>query len=205
MGLTMDVVIKILRVLTAVIVPVTGVALTLLTVIKVTQDKGKLPEEGRRCLRCGHAGKGGQGWFSYTENIGSARRRPVKQQLISGDKIILGSESYFICDRCAFRYSRNEILQFILMLIPYPIYLYLVVPMFTEKGIFAGFLIETLLAVLSIGGFISALDLYRAVRFGASPLSEARDHVAIQERKKALGKNFSYYTRIKISHLEKQH
>jgi hypothetical protein len=51
MGLTMDVVIKILRVLTAVIVPVTGVALTLLTVIKVTQDKGKLPEEGRRCLR----------------------------------------------------------------------------------------------------------------------------------------------------------
>jgi hypothetical protein len=36
-----------------------------------------------------------------------------------------------------------------------------------------------------------------------APLTEARDRVAINQRKKILGKKFSYYTRLGTTHLNK--
>lgn len=110
---------------------------------------------------------------------------------------ILGSESHFVCNHCAHHYIRNEILQHILMVIAYPIYLYLFIPIFGGNGVFADFLIQTLLVVLSVAGTTSALTQYFAVSQGEDPLSEARDHVAINERKNILGKKFSYYSRMK--------
>jgi len=198
----MDFVINLIRIITAIIVPIFAVVFTALTALKVGKAKGTLPEEGGHCLRCGEPKKGAEGQFYYTENLGNARERFAKRQLIPGNAPILGSETYFVCDKCAYRYIRNEILQMVLMVLSYPLYLYFIIPVFAENGVFANFLIETLLVVLSVGGFISAFDLYRAVRSGETPLAEARDRVAIHERKTALGKKFSYYTRMGFSHLK---
>lgn len=199
----MDILIGIIRILTAVISPAAVVCLIVLTAFKVRGDKGEAPENEQKCLRCGESQPGAEGQFHYTENIGNARERSLRKQLTLSNTTILGSESHFICDRCARRYILNECLQLILMVLPYPLYVYLIIPMFAENGVFANFLIETLLIVLSVGGFTSAFDLFRAVRSGKTPLTEARDRVAIQKRRGALGKKFSYYTRAGITHLEK--
>jgi hypothetical protein len=199
----MDIVNNLIRILTVVIAPIIAIVFAILTAVKVAKDRGMPPEEEQHCLRCEGSGTGAEGHFYFTENIGSPRERSFRRQSASGDILIMGDESYFICDRCAFRYIRNEIIQLILMVLSYPFYLYVIVPMFAEQGVFANFLIETLLVVLSISGFISAVDLYRAVQLGESPLAEARDRVVIQERKQALGKKFSYYTRLGISQLKK--
>jgi len=198
----MDFMINLIRIITAIITPTFVVGFTALTAIKIVKTEGDLPEEGQQCLRCGESKKGAEGRFFYTENLGNARERIAKRQLIPGNAPILGSESYFVCDKCAYRYIRNEILQMVLMVLPYPLYLYFIIPTFAENGVFANFLIETLLVVLSVGGFFSALDLYRAVHSSKTPLAEARDRVAIHERKTALGKKFSYYTRMGISHIK---
>jgi hypothetical protein len=200
----MDVLVKLIRILTAVISPLSVFLIAGLTACKASKDKGRLSEESQHCLRCGGSARGAEGHFYFTEKIGSGRERAFGKQLAPGDTPILGNETYFICDRCAFRFIRNEIFQLVLMILPYPLYLVVIVPMFAETSIFANFLIETLLVVLSVGGFVSILDLFRAVRYGESPLGEARDRVAIHERKNALGKKFSYYTRMGISQLKKR-
>lgn len=200
----MNFVINLLRIITAIIAPISAFVLTILSAIKVSKAEGSLPEDGQHCLRCGEVRKGAEGSFYYTENLGNARERFAKRQLIPGDAPILGPELYFVCDQCARRYIRNEMLQMVLMVLPYPLYLYLIIPFFAENGIFANFLIETLLVVLSVGGLISAFDLFRAIRSGETPLAEGRDCVAIHKRKTALGKKFSYYTRTGISHIKKK-
>jgi len=192
----MDFVLTTIRILTAIVAPVGAVVLVILTLLRLRQDEGETPEEGQVCLRCEKAHQGDEGQFQYTESVGNARERAAKKQLTPSDTPILGAEIHFICDHCARRYVRNEIIQLILMVLPYPIYLYIIIPVFAENGIFASFLIETLLVVLSVAGVTSAFDLFRAVHKGKVPLAEARDRVAINERKNVLGKKFSYYTRI---------
>ncbi len=199
----MKILVNLIRILTAVIAPLGALALAALTAVRVSKDKGNPPDEGQGCLRCERVAGGAEGRFYYTESIGNPRERSARVQMSPKDTPILGDEAHFICDHCANRYIRNEIFQLILMVLPYPFYLYVITPMFAESGIFADFLIETLLIVLSVSGFISALDLFRAVQSGDSPLAEARDRVAIHERKEALGKKFSYYTRKGISQLKK--
>jgi hypothetical protein len=199
----MNVMITIIRIFTAVAALLLAIVLIILTRIKTQPDQGLNPEEGQACLRCKQARKGAQGQFHYTESVGNARERAAKQQLRMKDTPILGSETHFICDQCARRYIRNEFLQILLMTLPYPLYLFVIIPLFLQERIFAGFLIETLLVVLALAGATSAFDLYRAVRLGSRPLTEARDRVAVIERKKALGNKFSYYTRMGTAQLHK--
>jgi hypothetical protein len=199
----MDVVIFLIRILTAVVAPIATIVFAILTAVTVAKDKGIPPGGDRHCLRCEGSGLGAEAHFHFTETLSSLRDRSVSRRPTPNGISVLGDETHFICDRCAFRYIRNEIIQLILMVLSYPFYLYVIVPMFAEQGVFANFLIETLLVVLSISGFISAMDLYRAVQLGESPLAEARDRVAINERKNALGKKFNYYTRIGLSRLKK--
>lgn len=199
----MALIIDIIRILTAVAVPVLATVLSILTLLQVRKEQGSAPEAGQTCLRCSASHKGGMGEFHYSESIGNARERAAREQLKPQDTQILGSETHFICDRCAQRAIRNEIFQIFLMILPYPLYLYVILPAFAENGIFANFLIETLLVVLSVAGATSAYDLFRAVRVGSTPLTEARDRVAINQRKQALGKKFSYYTRMGSTHLQK--
>ena len=199
----MDSVVYLIRILTAVIAPTGAVVMAILTVFKVRNSKGTLSEVGDPCLRCGNLGKGAEGQFWYSTNNGNANDRSHRLKLTLGNTRILGSESCFICDQCALRVIRNEIFQLFLMVVPYPLYLYVIVPQFAEDGVFANFLIETLLIVLSVGGLTAILDLFRVVCLGESPLAEARDRVAIQVRKNVLGKRFKYFTRISSSHFEK--
>jgi hypothetical protein len=199
----MDMLVNLIRIVTAVITPLSAIAFAFVTALRVAKDRGELPGEGQLCLRCEGSGRGAKGHFYYTENINNSRDHSVWRQLSSNDSPVLGEESHFICDRCAFRYIRSEIFQLFLMVLPYPVYLYVIVSMFAENGIFANFLIETLLVVLSVSGFVSALDLLRAVQFGKTPLAEARDRVAICERKNTLGKKFNYYTRLEFAQLKK--
>lgn len=199
----MHLIINIIRIFTAVIAPVLAVVLSALTLIKTHQDQGAPPQEGQDCLRCGEAREGAPGQFHYTESIGNARERAAQKQLNPKNTPILGSETHFVCDRCAQRFIRNEIFQALVMILPYPIYLYVIIPLFAENGIFANFLIETLLVVLSVAGATAAYDLYRAVQLAKAPLGEARDRVAINQRKQTLGKSFSYYTRRGATHLQK--
>ncbi len=200
----MEILLNIIRILTAVIAPAAVVCLTALSSFRIRKDESQAPEDAQQeCLRCGESRTGAEGQFHYSENFNSARERSIRKQLTLSKPTDLGSETHFICDRCAYRYIMNENLQLILMALPYPLYLFIIVPLFAQNGVFANFLVETLLIVLSVGGFISALDLFRAVCGGVSPLSDARDHVAIQQRKQNLGKNFNYYTRVEMTHLKK--
>ncbi len=199
----MSLIITIIRILIAVFAPLLAIVLSALTIINTRPDYGSTPEEGLACLRCGQIRKGASGKFHYAESVGNARERAAKQQLRMEDTPILGSETHFICDRCAQRYIRSEIIQILIMVLPYPLYVFLIIPLFLQDGIFAGFLIETLLVVLALAGATSAFDLHRAVCMNSTPLAEARDRVAVNERKKALGKKFSYYTRMGAAHLSK--
>lgn len=192
----MDFILTIIRILTAIAAPVAAVTLVILTLFQLRHTAGDEPEEGQNCLRCSQSRQGGEGQFHYSESIGNARERATKKQFTPKDTPILGSETHYICDHCARRIIRNEIIQLVLMVLPYPLYLYVIIPVFARNGIFANFLIETLLVVLSVAGLTAAFDLYRAVRNGPSPLAEARDRVAIGERKSILGKKFSYYSRM---------
>lgn len=198
----MDYLLTILRILTAIVAPLAAIILLILTHLKLRGVKGESPEEGETCLRCGKANPGDVAQFHYAENVGSPRDRVARKQLTLAATPILGSETHFICDPCAKWYVRNETIQIILLLLPYPLYLYVIIPLFVKDGVFANFLIETLLVVVSVAAFTSAYDLFRAVRTGETPLEEARDRVAVGQRRAFLGKKFNYYTRIGASHLQ---
>ena len=191
-----------IRILTAIAAPLAAIILLILTQLKLRGVKGESPEEGETCLRCGKAEPGDIAQFHYSESVGSPRDRAAQKQLTLTATPILGSETHFVCDSCAKKYVRNETIQIVLLSLPYPLYLYVIIPLFVKDGVFANFLIETLLVVVSVAAFTSAYDLFRAVRNGATPLAEARDRVAIGQRRTLLGKKFSYYTRIGASHLQ---
>lgn len=196
-------IIDIITILTAVVAPALAIVLSVLTLLKSHQVHGTPPEDGQACLCCGHSRTGAGGQFHYTESIGNARERAAQKQLNLKDTPILGSETHFVCDRCARRFIWLEILQILLMVLPYPLYLYVIVQPLPGNGNSSNILIETLLVVLVLGGLTAAFDLYRAARRGTTPLAEARDRVAIKQRKKALGKKFSYYTRMGQKQIQK--
>ena len=191
----MDIVLTIIRLLTAVASPLATLVFIALIVLQLRGAAGTTPTEDEACLRCGEKLPGGKGEFHFAESVGNARERAANQQYGAAKTPILGSESHYVCDGCARRYLRNEITQLFMMALPYPLFLYVLVPLFFPNGVFANFLIETLLVVLSISGLIAAFDLYRAVHNGQTPLDEARDRVAINVRRNSLGKKLSYYSR----------
>ena len=185
----MDILLTIFRLLMAVAAPLAIIILTALTAIRLRGTAGAPAAEGKSCLRCGKHQPGGEGQFHYTKPIGNARERASQKQFSANP--ILGSESHFVCDHCAHRFLRGEMLQHLLLALPYPIYLFILQPLVAPAGFLTGFLFETLMVMLSLSGVIAALDLYRAV----PQMDEARDRVAIGERRKMLGTKLSYYTR----------
>jgi len=194
----MDFILSIIRILLAILSPLVVILFSILTLIQLRGAAGAPAETSETCLRCGKNLPGGEGQFHVTEAIGNARERAAKKQFSPTQTPILGSESHFICDSCAHRHLHIEILQQIALVLLYPLLLYGIIPLLGPSPYFSNFLVETLLVVLSLSSLISAFDLYRAVRQGKTPLDEVRDRVAINTRRKALGKKLSYYTRMGI-------
>ena len=192
----MDIFLTIIRTLAAVASPLAVILLSTLTLIRLRGATGKSAENGETCLRCGAGRPGGAGQFHFTEAIGNARERAAKKQFSPAQTPILGSESHFICDKCAHRHFHSQIIQHLAMVLLYPLLLYGIFPLLAPNSYFSNFLIETLLVVLSLSGLVAAFDLYRSVRHGSTPLDEARDRVAISQRRNSLGRKLSYYTRM---------
>jgi len=199
----MNSLLDLIRILSAIIAPLAVIVLASLIVIQTRHAQDEQTEKKPQCVRCGTSGIGAEGTFHYTESVSGVRGRTAKKQLTPPSPFFLGSETHFVCDACAQRYLRNEIIQLVLMAIAYPIYRYLILPAVPPNGFFANFLIETLLIVLTFTALTAAFDLYRATREGKTPLSEARDRVAIGARKNTLGKKFSFYTEIGAARLGK--
>jgi hypothetical protein len=199
----MDFILSIIRILMAILSPLAVIVLSILTLVQLREAAGTTAETGETCLRCGKSLPGGEGQFHFTEGIGNARERAAKKQFSVEQTPILGSESHFVCDKCAHRHIHIEILQQIALVLPYPLLLYGIIPLLGPSPYFSNVLVETLLVVLSLSSLVSAIDLYRAVRQGNTPLDEARDQVAIKARRKALGKKLSYYTRMGMTQLNK--
>ena len=199
----MAILLTIFRSVTALAIPLAAIILTALTALQLRGASGALAGAGDACLRCGKNAPGGEGQFHYTEPIGNARERAAKQQFTAAANPILGSESHYVCDHCALRYLRGQMLQHVLLVLPYPIFLYAFIPLVAPNGFLTSFLVETLLAVLAISGLVAAFDLYRAIRQSGTLLDEARDRVAIGERQKQLGKKLSYYSRRGMGQLYK--
>jgi len=197
----MDFFFSIIQLITAILMPISAVVLSYLTVRYTKQ--GELTAEVQTCRRCGQSREGAKGEFHYTENIGSPRQQMARGQSLITEESLLGSESHFICNHCAHRFLYFEILQQVLVVIPYPLYLFVIVPFILSNGASANFFIEIFLLIFSLAGTASAWNLYRAVRMGETPLAEARDRVAIQERKKTLAKGYSYLTRTAMRYYEK--
>jgi hypothetical protein len=126
-----------------------------------------------------------------------------KKQPPITEPIITETETHFICDACARRYIHQEILLQILIVLPYPLYVLAIKAFSHQNGRSPNILLEAFLIVLAIAGTLAALNLHRALRFGETPLAEIRDRVAIQVRKKLLGKDLSYYTRTGMQNLKK--
>lgn len=191
----MPIIYTIIRVMTAVVAPLTTLFLAFRTVKLSTTDSSGSDNEQNTCLRCGLTRKGAEAIFHYTESMGNPRQKVARMQLQWEDRLILGEETHFVCNHCAHRYIRNELIQQILVILPYPVYLYIYIPFLTGPTVSGNFLVETLLLVLSLTGLASAFDLYRAVRSENGPLTEVRDRVAIKMRKNEIGKKFNYFTR----------
>lgn len=198
----MDVFITLIRIIAAVIAPLATLVFAALTLIRTQRSHGEPPQVGQKCVRCGESRRGGEAHFYYKEGLNIPNEGKLNKKIPPIDAPILGSENHFVCDRCAHGYIRNEIFQMILMALPYPIYLY-VIPLFVENGIFTNFLIETFLIVLSLTGITAAFDLFRSVLSGHTPLEEARDRVAIKERKGQVRKQIRYFTRRGSTRLKK--
>lgn len=192
----MSLILNVFRGLTAIIIPLGTFFLIALSLTTINQDEGDLPQGEEKCIRCGQTRKGAKGKFQYTESKGNGQPGAGSMQLTPSDTPILGSESHFVCDHCARRNIRSEMIQIILMVTPYPLYLYVIIPSYANGGVFAGFLIETLLVVLSVAGVSAAFGLYRAVHTCETSLAEARDRVAISQRRNTFGKKFRFYTRL---------
>ena len=199
----MSVFFVIIRFITSIIMPISALVLSYRTLRIIKQGQGDLAAANQACHRCGQSREGEKGEFRYTENLGSPRQQMARGKSIITEESILGSESHFICNRCAHRFMYLEILQQVLVVIPYPLYLFVIVPLILNNGATTNFLIEIFLLVFSLAGTASAWNLYRAVLMGETPLAEARDRVAIQERKKTLGKGYSYFTRTAMRYYEK--
>ncbi|MBW6466276.1 MAG: hypothetical protein K0B06_07225 [Brevefilum sp.] len=198
----MAIFLQIIRILSALLMPIGALFFSCQTLRRAKEAHPGVVSEVEPCLRCGGARAGAHGEFTYTKKITSPRERVRKEQPYMPQTSVLGAESHFVCDVCARRYLRGEALVHVLLAVSYPVYLFVIVPVFVDAMLFPHVLLEILLLLLSVAGGASALDLFRSVRAGETPLAEARDRVAIQGRKKQLGTSLSYFTRSDRRHLK---
>ena len=199
----MDTVLVCIRTLTAIIAPLATIILVVFTSIQSNHHQGYLPNDAVQCLHCGKARDGGYGRFYYTEKNDNLTPSLARKHIMPPETPILGSGSHFVCDQCALRYIRAESIQSILMVLIYPAYLYILLPLVQGSGFSNNFFIETILVVLSLAGLTSAFDLNRRVRTGETPLSEARDNIAIKELRHELDNKYRYFTRSGSTKLKK--
>ena len=192
----MDNFIIVTRILTAIGAPIAAKVLSALALLRAQRIQGRPPHSGVHCLQCKKSQSGDLGQFQYYETTGTPRQRTIQSRLTPKEEDILGSESHFICDTCARSYLLRQVLQVVLMVVPYPLYLYVIKPLLGDSLFFADFLIETLLVIFVLAGATAAYDLFRASSEGKTPLAEMRDRLAIKNRKDILGKKFSYLTRL---------
>lgn len=184
-----------IRILIAVASPLTVIIFTVLTLAQLKGASGLPAAEGETCLRCDKNQPGAEGQFHYTEPVGNARERAARQQFSADSTPLLGSETHFICDKCARGYLWGQVLQHLFIVLCYPLYRYAILPLLAPDGLFASVGVEIILIILSFSGLVASLDLYHAVRLGKTALDEGRDRVAIGKRRRQLGKKFSYYSR----------
>lgn len=198
----MNFLILLFRLVTAVIIPLGAAVFSYLALRMAGQDQPGLPAIDQTCLKCGQTRPGALGTFAYTRGVDRLRRQMRKKQPLKPELSNTETESHFICDLCARRYLRQEILLQTLMVLPYPMYVIVINVFSNQNERFPNILLEAFLIVLAIAGTLAALNLYRALHSGKTPLAEIRDRVAIQERKKELGKDLSYYTRAGMQNLK---
>ena len=199
----MNTMLNFFRLITAGLIPLSAVIFSVITLRQVGHDNPSDNEDRQTCQRCGQMRQGAAGEFTYAKSMGSPRQRIKNKAPLMPEPTALGSESHFICDRCASEYLYTEMFFQTLMALAYPVYLLVIIPVFQNNGQSANVLVEAFLVVLTLAGTASAYDLYRAVRTGDTSLAEARDRVAIRTRKPTLGKDFSYFTRIGMRYLKK--
>lgn len=199
----MNVLLTSIRALTAILSPICAIAFSYLTLRRAKNEHSDVRAEVKPCVKCGQTRVGALGEFTYTEKITSPRERVRKEQPYMPETSILGTESHFVCDACARRHLRGESLMHILLAIPYPVYLFVIQPIFVNDLRFTHVLLEILLLLLTVAGAALALDLLRTVGAGETSLAEARDRVAIRGRKKQLGTGLSYFTRTGMRYLKK--
>jgi hypothetical protein len=199
----MNVFLQIVRILIALLMPISAIAFSYLTLRRAKGVPTDVVLAVQPCLQCGQTREGAQGEFTYTEKIGSPRERVRKEKAYMPETAVLGAESHFVCDVCARRYLRSEALLHILLAILYPVYLFLIVPIFVNDLLFTHVLLEIVLLLLSVAGGALAADLYRVMGAGETLLAEARDRVAVRRRKKQLGTGVSYFTRSGMRYLKK--
>ena len=199
----MNISLQLIRILLAFLIPISAITFSYLTLYRAKHEHSDVKSEVQPCLQCGQTRMGALGEFTYCEKITSPRERVRKEQPYMPETTILGAESHFVCDVCARGYLRNEVLLHVLLAVPYPVYLFVVMPIFIKNPLFPSVLLEILLLLLSMAGGALALDLFRSVGVGGTSLAEARDRVAIRGRKKQLGTGLSYFTRGGMRHLKK--
>ncbi len=194
----MNILTTIFRSVAAILLPISALWLTLLTLrrARVADQAGQAAAQ--TCARCDQSRPGADGVFAYSKNTDSVRTRMKDSQAFTESVSLEGPEAHFICDHCARRYLHGELILQVLAVLPYPVVLIVI---FIHP--FSNFLLMIALALLSFAGAVSAVNLYRAVLAGATPLAEARDRAAIHLRKRDLGKNLSYYTRTGMRQLKK--
>jgi len=198
----MNALILLLRVIVAVLMPLAAVVFSCLALRMARQSPPGIHTADLTCLQCGRSRPGAPGTFTYTRGIDRLRRQMRKKQPPVLEPKIAETETHFICDPCTRRYLQQEILLQILIMLPYPIYALAIKAFSHQNGRAPNILLEAFLIVLAIAGVLAALNLYRASRLGETPLADIRDRVAIQVRKKSLGKDISYYTRTGIQNLK---
>lgn len=187
----------------AALMSVSAVIFSYLTLRLARQDQTGTRTTDQTCLRCSQVRPGASGVFATTQSVESLRRQMKHKTALTPEIQILDTERHFICELCTQRYLRQEIFVQILIVLPYPLYAMAINVLIDQNGRFPNILLEAFLVVLSIAGALAAWNLYRALGAGESPLAEIRDRVAIQARKKSLGKGFGYYTRTGMRNLKK--
>jgi hypothetical protein len=182
---------------------VSTVIFSYLTLRRASQDQPGTTTGDQTCLQCRQVRPGAQAVIATTQSVESLRRQFKHKKDLPSETKILNTETQFICDPCTRRYIKQEICLQILIVLPYAVYAMLVNVSMDRNGLFPNILLEAFLLVLAIAGALAAWNLYQALGAGESPLDEIRDRVAIQLRKKSLGKGFGYYTRAGMRYLKK--
>ena len=187
----------------AALMSVSAVFFSILTLRRASQNQPGTTTADQACLQCRQVRPGAQAVIATTQSVESLRRKFKHKNALTSETKIFNTETHSICDVCTMRYIKQEIFLQMMIVLPYTLYAMLVNVFMDQNGLFPNILLEAFLLVLAIAGALAAWNLYRALGLSESPLDEIRDRVAIQIRKKSLGKGCGYFTRSGMRYLKK--